>query len=192
VKLIYAVLILGFISSSCKEKEIIQIDKRLPPATQSGQNTFGCLVNGEVWLPQGEDPGWVALVAFGSRWGEGLVVSFSENLERPLPFQHALSIRAYQDSVRKNGSSLNIRMDQVRDTGIYTLGPAIEFDETSTEGILSYGSINATVSTYQFLRITHLDRENRIISGTFEFDAIHITDDPDTFRIRQGRFDLQY
>ena len=26
---------------------------QLPPITQTGENTFGCLVDGEVWLPKG-------------------------------------------------------------------------------------------------------------------------------------------
>ena len=27
----------------------------LPPATQTGANTFGCLVNGQVWTPKGNN-----------------------------------------------------------------------------------------------------------------------------------------
>ena len=29
--------------------------EELPPITQEGKNTFGCLVNGKVWLPKGYD-----------------------------------------------------------------------------------------------------------------------------------------
>ena len=32
----------------CKKNEI----DALPPATQTGANTFGCLVNGKAWVPQ--------------------------------------------------------------------------------------------------------------------------------------------
>ena len=28
--------------------------EKLPPATQTGKNTFGCLVNGRAWLPTSE------------------------------------------------------------------------------------------------------------------------------------------
>jgi len=29
--------------------------EQLPPATQVGANTFGCLLNGKVWLPKGNN-----------------------------------------------------------------------------------------------------------------------------------------
>ena len=40
------------IASSCKKES--NKDK-LPPATQTGENTFGCLVNGKVFVPKGYD-----------------------------------------------------------------------------------------------------------------------------------------
>ena len=45
-------LVIILITTSCdKEGRIISIDKELPPITTSGENTFGCLMNGEVWTP---------------------------------------------------------------------------------------------------------------------------------------------
>jgi len=29
--------------------------EQLPPATQTGANTFGCLLNGEAWTPSGNN-----------------------------------------------------------------------------------------------------------------------------------------
>jgi hypothetical protein len=51
------VLICGLtlISASCK-KEKKGIDG-LPPATQTGANTFGCLVNGVLFIPKGNSSG---------------------------------------------------------------------------------------------------------------------------------------
>jgi hypothetical protein len=40
------------LSASCKKEKSNPIDN-LPPATQTGANTFGCLVNGEAFLPKG-------------------------------------------------------------------------------------------------------------------------------------------
>ena len=31
-------------------------EEKLPPITEEGANTFGCLVDGEVWLPKGGNP----------------------------------------------------------------------------------------------------------------------------------------
>ena len=44
-------LLVLFLFTACK-KEITE----LPPATQTGANTFGAKVNGEFWIPQGFGP----------------------------------------------------------------------------------------------------------------------------------------
>ena len=36
-------------------KDNTEEPEELPPITTTGENTFGCLVNGEVWLPAGPD-----------------------------------------------------------------------------------------------------------------------------------------
>ena len=38
--------------SQCKKTEADPVDQ-LPPATQTGANTLGCLVNGQAWTPAG-------------------------------------------------------------------------------------------------------------------------------------------
>ncbi|MBO0356924.1 hypothetical protein J0X19_03115 [Hymenobacter sp. BT186] len=38
--------------SQCKQDAPSPLSQ-LPPATQTGANTFGCLVNGKPWTPQG-------------------------------------------------------------------------------------------------------------------------------------------
>ena len=47
--LLFAVALFPFHFSSCIEEGA----EVLPEATMEGKNTFGCLVNGEVWLPKG-------------------------------------------------------------------------------------------------------------------------------------------
>jgi hypothetical protein len=39
--------------SKCKDDPIPV--NQLPPATQTGAGTFGCLVNGQAWMPKGND-----------------------------------------------------------------------------------------------------------------------------------------
>ncbi|TCC86617.1 hypothetical protein EZ428_23185 [Pedobacter frigiditerrae] len=38
---------------SCKKKTIGALEPALPAETQTGARTFGCLVNGEIWIPTG-------------------------------------------------------------------------------------------------------------------------------------------
>ena len=40
-------------SSQCKKTNTTDPIDQLPPATQIGANTFGCLVNGKVYVPKG-------------------------------------------------------------------------------------------------------------------------------------------
>lgn len=40
--------------SQCKKNEPAPADQ-LPPATQTGANTFGCLPNGQPWTPSGSN-----------------------------------------------------------------------------------------------------------------------------------------
>ena len=52
---------IGF-TQCCKEKPNNNNDNDipgLPPATQVGANTFGCLVNGVPWVPQGNNGGGI-------------------------------------------------------------------------------------------------------------------------------------
>src|SRR5258706_3880878 len=37
------------ISSNCRKQQ----EDKFPPATQTGTNTFGCLVDGKAWIPTG-------------------------------------------------------------------------------------------------------------------------------------------
>lgn len=46
-----SILLLLFGSSACKT-DVLSPKEELPAATQEGLNTFGCLVNGEVWKPR--------------------------------------------------------------------------------------------------------------------------------------------
>ena len=48
------VLALCCIFAACKkDKTNEDPEDQLPPATQTGTNTFGCLVNGKVYIPKG-------------------------------------------------------------------------------------------------------------------------------------------
>src|SRR6476620_10145724 len=60
--LLLAFSFLLFSGMKCK-KDTTGIDA-LPPATQEGKETFGCLVNGEVFTPKGSNLGGPTLSSF--------------------------------------------------------------------------------------------------------------------------------
>src|SRR5687768_7246469 len=62
----------------------------LPPMTQEGKNTFGCKVNGEIWVPYtkcgfGSNPcGELAVTAYKTQQSSSLPLSFNINIGREL------------------------------------------------------------------------------------------------------------
>lgn len=54
--LLYAALLLLTQCSKCKNDPTpADPASQLPPATQTGRNTFGCLVDGQAWTPNGNN-----------------------------------------------------------------------------------------------------------------------------------------
>ena len=62
LKLFTLIIMAIFALNSCK-KEKTGIDA-LPPATQEGNDTFGCLVNGEAFTPKGSSFGGPILSSY--------------------------------------------------------------------------------------------------------------------------------
>ncbi|MGG8497881.1 hypothetical protein ACQY1Q_15825, partial [Tenacibaculum sp. TC6] len=53
-KLVLLALVATF--TNCSKDDIIKPQTELPPITQTGENTIGCLVDGKVFLPKGNNP----------------------------------------------------------------------------------------------------------------------------------------
>jgi len=155
-------------SASCKKNDT---EPQLPPVTQTGENTFGCLVNGEVWLPQ-----------------KGMMVppygtSNNQNLDKRWMIDcvnqyGTILLTICQDSVL-NGSSTFSNED---------LCSFAKFIDRSTDESLNYitdgDTFNGKVTILKF------DTEEEIIAGTFWFDAV--SDNGQQIQIRDGRFDLKF
>ncbi len=45
------------LSSSCRKPKPVNPVDQLPPETQAGANTFGCLIDGKVFIPKGNPLG---------------------------------------------------------------------------------------------------------------------------------------
>jgi hypothetical protein len=164
--------------AACKKDKTDE--EQLPAATQTGANTFGCLINGKIYTPKGfeqNQPNFNMIVDPGFNDGN-------------------LDIRTFRKLDSKT-SSINFSSDSIKNLGIYQIGL------NSRLGFYYYqlnegNSVCETLSRFTYgssgyLKITHYDLLNRIISGEFEFqfpnpncgigDPIHIT---------QGRFDKKF
>ena len=158
----------------CKKKDPDPLSQ-LPPATQTGANTFGCLVNGQLYLPGGNNgtSNYAVLYESGPRGAN-------------------LNILTYR--VKDKGRQyINLSC------GPITQAQRFSLDIPVTEGTASYTdtSLPNSCSSYEgnqppdyrkgHLTITKLDLNAGIISGTFDFTLAQ--PGCDTIKVTQGRFD---
>jgi hypothetical protein len=163
------------LSFSCEKQNIFNPEPpdELPPATMTGANTFGCLVNGEVWRPYVEganiwesaiyakhDRGWVGC--------DQLLVGATKKYFSEVDISQEISVNVWCPVIGENEISFSKgRYRDLRGCGEYYLD---------------------TLSLHTLI-ITKLDTINNIASGTFEFTAIN-DECQDTVKITQGRFDV--
>jgi hypothetical protein len=147
--------------------------EKLPPITQSGKNTFGCLVNGKAYVV----PNTMTVVAIY----QGDMVQIHGSVD---------------DFVSKDQNITIILFDPINVNEEYNLtnlpNHRAMFRNTKIIGAKNYLTCwYEYENTYKGkLILSKIDRINFIISGTFEFSTVN--QECDTIRITDGRFDIQY
>jgi len=138
-----------------------ELDK-LPPITQTGENTFGCLINGEAMAISNSLNMTAIYQGGGVQFGGGgvyIVVLDPFAIDVPYDF-----------------------MDIGEGTS------RAKYTKKVQEEVFCFYEYE---NTYEgFVTFSNIDQENFIISGTFEYSTV--TQDCDTIRITNGRFDMQY
>ena len=153
--------------SQCKKNDPAPVDQ-LPPATQTGANTFGCLLNGQPWVPYGTAS---FSIYYDPNYRNGTI-----NIDTSRPIGNS----SYQ--------TITLASDSLKTIGRYPLTiPGHQealFIDTKT-GCRFLGSDPYYRSG--FLNITRLDLQAGVIAGTFEFTLAK--PGCDTIKVTQGRFD---
>ena len=162
---------------SCKKQPVDQLSL-LPPATQTGANTFGCLVNGKAFLP---------------RSGSSLIVrknfactySYTEN-------GYVFNVGASRDLGGGSSDDVGIATDSLKIGEGETLSLTKYFTPGQAFGAydLNLSSYTTNANTTGQLTITHLDTVKHIVSGIFQFKAV--SKGGDTVKVTNGRFDVHY
>ena len=175
MKKLLSILMFASIFIACNKednpKPTNPIDQ-LPPATQIGANTFGCLLDGEVFKPDNLPNRTNCFYQFLN--GEYyFYVSAQKKLANDDLITLALKTQKKQIFQNENYSLFEDKVGKI--SGNYLKN--LDFYSTS----ISYSGQ---------LKITKLDKINFIVSGTFWFDVkdnlgvVH--------QIRKGRFDMEY
>jgi len=159
--------------SQCQKSDPGPADQ-LPPATQTGANTFGCLVNGQVWTPRGYNGTSNYSIVYDSNLNNG-------NFD-------LMSYRYPDASNNLQSIALNILSNASLGSHSFqnNYNTQSGFNNTKTN---CYWSSRDSATTYRrgSLIITRLDLKAGIISGTFDFTLYR--PGCDSVRVTQGRFD---
>ena len=178
-------IFLATLTLSCCNKDDDKTPiEQLPPATTTGANTAGCLVNGQAFLPKGS-----------SQFGPTLSCFYQQDQHG---YHFGLSI-VEKGSKEDKTVNISLNPNQLVENSTYTLGlktnNGTSYNSNFGEYIIYYAIVNAiqyttTATVTGELKITKLDTQQRIISGTFWYDAIN--SDGEKVEIREGRFDMRY
>ncbi len=160
MKIFLSHLFVLFLITSCGS--LINPEPELPPITMEGKNTFGCLVNGEVWLPKGDlnNP--------------SLIADLSSNSE----FYIQANNEVENESI------------QILITDCCNKNVEINFDANPNSSAAYLGKCTLDTDTSAgYFEISEYSPRDFILAGTFEFT---IEDECDTIRVTEGRFDVRY
>jgi hypothetical protein len=156
-----AILIIFLITfiDGCKDD-----DPTLPPITSTGAGTFGCLIDGKVFVPRESLP-WVdvtsdMIVVYKSQNGASFILKVRD-LNNPIVANHTYYFKGEKDiscmySTWSDNSSCH-------------------YEDVPVSGSITFSKINY---------------ESHVISGTFEFTAFS-SDCNKSVTITEGRFDIR-
>jgi hypothetical protein len=174
---LYSALLLLTQCSKCKNDPTpADPAAQLPPATQTGAGTFGCLINGQPYTPQGR-------VGLGTNFDVSYDPGFNGG---------DLVVRTYR-ALASEKKSFGFNAINVTRTGAYLFGPGrgeahgSYNDENRALPCNDYDGSRSGTFSKGTLTITRLDVAAGIVSGTF--NLVIAKPGCDTLKVTQGRFD---
>ena len=187
MKNIFLILLLLSAFVACKRKPINveptnPIDL-LPPYTEKGAETYGCLINGEVFIPRSDGSlgAFAARVDF-SKWD---TVYYLTIAAKNFYSKKVIALNGTLDStdlIPKTFQLISYNDQNGLETGTFS-GRYWIYSQNKhfTRPPVANGELN----------IKYFNRKKGIIAGTFWFDAIDTVTN-DIIHITDGRFDLKY
>ncbi len=159
----------------------------LPPATQTGENTFGCYIDGKLLTPRN---------GTGTTMGPDPGMSFTGLGDAPYYMYNEINVRDYKSGT---GGKMDIHFVDLHTNGE---GDFTINNSNCQDGLGANTTINircryngiwyCSIENSGTLTITRYDYENKIVSGTFNCTAINRDNPTDSIEITQGRFDIKW
>jgi hypothetical protein len=172
------------ISASCRKDKLAptsELDK-LSPATQTGANRIGCLIDG------------IILNSSDGLFSTKVNSSYNRTFH-PQNSAYFLRVSGFRQTADFVYATITLLTDSLAITQGQTLllttnipGMASASYEVNNYGNGTDNLYNSISSKPGQLNITHFDATTKIISGTFSFDAVNRN--LDTVHVTNGRFDV--
>jgi len=179
--LFFLFVVFLLVNISCKKGSSNPVDK-LPPATTEGKNTFACLINGKPFIVNLSDNNQAILAQYWTTNYTG-DLNYQFFIDGASLFDAAygtVDIRASRKEPFKTGQTLQMADDNSFTEGNFTNGEL----ETFTSSLSS--------SPKGEIVLSRVDTVNKILSGTFWFNAYDKPVDINELKITDGRFDIKY
>jgi hypothetical protein len=185
-------MIFLLIITSCSDDNTNESIHNLPAVTQNGSNTFGYKVNNKVFIPRDSDP---------TGYGVAKGAKFKAGYPNPTDF-YEIDIHDYK-SYRTSQILIHLENVDILGTGNYKID---ESNGASDINGLNHNYLHCRIfdektKSYQYYRsfeksgnltITTYNLNDRMISGTFNCEAVNSTNNLDTIKIKDGRFDFKW
>ncbi len=154
----------------------------LPPITTTGANTFGCRVNGKIWLPSKRQKGSLLQI-------EGGIVTRYDSLG---PEKNWYDLLIFADN--QNGTGFQIYLSRINSSGNYICNKDFfiyPIDPQPNNSYLYFYQNGKDYTTYPpgygEVELLRYDTIAKVFSGTFFFTSIN---GKDTLKVTDGRFDI--
>ena len=169
MKKLIALFAVVFLLASCKKKI-----SELPDAPGTGSEKFGAAVNGKLWVPQ----------KFG-------IIPSAQILEANYEPDNSFVINARNFASSPKESEFEFMLKNITVPGVYTLGGDSENSAYYVERKFTpTGEWKTNAQHTGTITITVNDKTNRILAGTFQFEAASL-DGSEPITVTDGRFDVK-
>ncbi|MCC5917736.1 MAG: hypothetical protein JJU02_10480 [Cryomorphaceae bacterium] len=161
----------------------------LPLITQSGENTLGAIVDGEIWIPfrkgmgglMGSPPLYSAYLRKNEdSTNYDLNIHASQFRPDDTTHKSTIEIRATIPSIANFSDTIYLITEN---SGHYSIRPTLD------DPLQNFRTLTSGSKQTNWLHIHHLDTIEQIVAGTFFFDAVN---EQRTVELRDGRFDFRY
>ena len=176
--ILYVTLVLfAFSCEKPPEPEPVSQEPVMPPLTHTGANTFGCYIDGELFVANEGPSVWSIPPVSGSFDEETGVLLLQGTRYDDKEFLDDIAIQV-------------IGVTEIGDYRLYSEGAELK-------GYVTSGSENCdyyyNMSNYGFVTVTFFDKTNNIISGNFSMELINLDcSEKKEMKITEGRFDFRY